>query len=676
MSHSHTTQAHPSQTHPTRSKRDDERVSVDTHDIDVHAEDVLEEFDRESRVRQVEWKPMAILITAVAVALSLYHMWTAYFGAPPVLIHRSIHVGVILFLTFLLYPPIRKGVRSRVPFYDIILALAALSTAVYVITNYDGIVRRFGDPSTADLVFATILVVLVIEAARRLTGWAMPLLAIAFVIYALYGRLFPGIFRHRGYYPSDTFNFLYLTTEGIYGTAISVSATYIFLFILFGAVLQKSGMGEFFNDIALAIAGQSRGGPAKVSVIASGFLGSINGAAVANVVTTGAFTIPLMKRVGYKSTFAGAVEASSSVGGQILPPIMGAAAFIMAETLGMPYSKIAIAALIPALLYYLGIIAQVHLRATKEGLKGISRDSLPLVRDVMKERGHLVIPLLFLIYMLFFSGRTILFSALLTILVTIVVAELRPATRMSVKDIIEALANGAKTAISVAVACAAVGIIVGVVTMTGFGVKLANAIVAFGAGSILLSLVLTMVASIILGMGLPSIPTYIITATMAAPALGQLGVPPLVAHMFVFYFGLFANITPPVALASFAAAGLSGADPMRTGFQSMKLALAGYVIPFIFVFNPVLLLQDVNWLEGMKVTATAVAGVLLLAIAVEGFFMEKVPLLMRAVFLGAGLSMMSPEPITDLIGIAAGACALAFMMMKAKKNDNLSLKSI
>lgn len=603
--------------------------TIDTSNVNQ----VLEEFDRESRVRQVEWKPLAALITAVAVGLSLYHMWTAYFGSPPVLIHRSVHVGVILFLAFLLYPPIRTGVRSRVPVYDIILALAALSTSVYVIAAYDGIVRRFGQPSTMDLVFAAILIILIIEAARRLTGWALPLLAIFFIIYALYGRFFPGIFRHRGYYPSDTLNFLYLTTEGVYGTAIAVSATYIFLFILFGTVLQKSGMGEFFNDIALAIAGQSRGGPAKVAVIASGFLGSINGAAVANVVTTGAFTIPLMKRVGYKPTFAGAVEASASVGGQILPPIMGAAAFIMAETLGIPYRDIAIAALIPALLYYLGIIAQVHLRATKNGLKGISRESLPLVGSVLKERGHLLIPLAFLIYMLFFSGRTILFSALLTILVTIIVAELRPATRMGLMDIIDALANGARTAISVAVACAAVGIIVGVVTMTGFGVKLANAIVAFGAGSILLSLVLTMIASIILGMGLPSIPTYIITATMAAPALGQLGVPPLIAHMFVFYFGLFANITPPVALASFAAAGLSGADPMRTGFQSMKLALAGYIIPFIFVFNPALLLQDTSWIEAIIVTATAVAGVLLLAIAVEGFFMEKVPWILRIVFL-------------------------------------------
>ncbi|UIZ91532.1 TRAP transporter permease [Corynebacterium sp. CNCTC7651] len=524
---------------------------------------ILEEFDRESRLRSFTSRPLTLAITIFAVVVSLYHMWTAYFGTPPVLVHRSIHVAMMLTLGFALYPPVRKASRTKIPFYDIILIALSIATAVYVYVNYDDIVRRAGVPEMWDVIMAGILVLLVLEAARRISGWALPVLGVLFLLYAVFGRQIPGMFRHRGYDWDATFNFLYLTTEGIFGTAIGVAASYIFLFVLFGAVLQKSGMGQFFNDIALALAGQSRGGPAKVAVVASGFLGSINGAAVANVVTTGAFTIPLMKRVGYKPVFAGAVEASASVGGQILPPVMGAAAFIMAETLGMPYRDIAIAALIPALLYYLGVIAQVHLRATRDGLKGISRENLPAVMDVMKERGHLMIPLIFLIYMLFFSGRTILLSALLTILVTLVVAQLRSTTRMSLKDIVDSLADGAKTSVSVSVACAAVGIIVGVVTLTGFGVKLANAIVTIGAGNLLFSLILTMIACIILGMGLPSIPTYIITATMAAPALGQLGIEPLVAHLFVFYFGLFANITPPVALASFAAAGLSGADPVN-----------------------------------------------------------------------------------------------------------------
>lgn len=649
---------------------------IDTEKLSDDAQELLEKFDRESRLREFDSRPVGLIVTIFAIVVSLYHMYTAYFGTPPVLIHRSLHVAVILALAFALYPAATKAARTKLPIYDWVLIAAALSTAVYVYVNYDAIVRRAGVATEMDIIFAAILVFLVIEAARRLTGWALPILSVLFLLYAVFGREMPGMLRHRGYDFDNTLNFIYLTTEGIYGTAIGVAASYIFLFVLFGAVLQKSGMGQFFNDIALALAGQSRGGPAKVAVVASGFLGSINGAAVANVVTTGAFTIPMMKRVGYKPVFAGAVESSASVGGQILPPIMGAAAFIMAETLGMPYREVAIAALIPALLYYLGVIAQVHLRATREGLSGISKDNLPAVWEVMKERGHLTIPLIFLVYMLFFTGRTILFSALLTIIVTLVIAQLRPSTRMSVKEILDSLADGAKTSVSVSIACACVGIIVGVVTLTGFGVTLANAIVTIGAGNLFLSLVLTMIASIILGMGLPSIPTYIITATMAAPALGQLGVEPLVAHMFVFYFGLFANITPPVALAAFAAAGLSGADPVKTGFQSMRLSLAGYIIPFIFVYNPAMLLQDVSAMEAIQVAITGTIGVLLLSVAVEAHFMVKASWFVRLLFFAAALTMMAPDGMTDLIGIGVGIVAIIIQCILAKKEGMLSIKSI
>lgn len=664
------------ETTPSPGPSDPDHVAIDIDEPKADAQEVLEKFDRESRLRNIQWRPAALAVTVVAIALSIYHMYTSYFGTPPVLQHRSIHVAAILVLAFAIYPPFAKARRDRIPIYDVILIALSVATALYVLINYVDIVHRAGTPTTTDMVFGGILVVLVIEAARRLTGVALPILAIIFFLYGLFGRYVPGTFRHRGYELGDMLNFLYVTTEGIYGTAIAVSASYIFLFVLFGAVLQKSGMGQFFNDFALALAGQTRGGPAKVAVIASGFLGSINGAAVANVVTTGAFTIPLMKRVGYRAVFAGAVESTASVGGQILPPIMGASAFIMAETLGLPYRDIALAAVIPALLYYLGIIAQVHLRATRRGLKGISRENLPAVKAVLAERGHLLIPLAFLIYMLFFSGRTILFSALLTILLTIIIAELRPATRMSPKDIVLSLELGAKTAVSVAVACGAVGIIVGVVTLTGFGVKLAHAIVAFGAGNLIISLGLTMIASIILGMGLPSIPTYIITATMAAPALGELGVEPLVAHMFVFYFGLFANITPPVALASFAAAGLSGADPMRTGVQSMRLALAGYIIPYMFVLNPALLMQGATWTEIISVSLTAIFGVLLLAVAVEGHLMVDVPWYIRVLFFVGALTMMSPNTMTDLIGVVIAVVTIVYQAGLAKKEDSLSVRAI
>lgn len=396
----------------------------------------------------------------------------------------------------------------------------------------------------------------------------------------------------RPYDLGDIFGQLYLKTEGLYSTAIGASVTFIFLFILFGAFLARSGMGQLFNDLALALAGHKQGGPAKVAVISSGFMGSINGAAVANVVGTGAFTIPLMKRVGYDKNFAGAVEASASVGGQILPPIMGAAAFIMAETTGVKYSTIALAAVLPALLYYLGVIAQVHFRAGKNSLRGIPKADLPRVADILKARGHMLLPIIFLVYLLV-NNMPVGYAAAYTIGATIIISWLRPETRMGLFDIIAALVDGAKQSLSVMSACAVVGIVIGVVNLTSFGTVMTSSIVTLGAGSLFFTLFLTMLAAMVLGMGLPSIPAYIITATMAAPALASFDVPILVAHMFVFYFGIFANITPPVALAAFAGAGISGGDPMKTGWQSLKLALAGFIVPFMFVYNPNMMMIDV-----------------------------------------------------------------------------------
>ncbi|WP_059104503.1 TRAP transporter permease [Shouchella shacheensis] len=650
------------------------RSDIAEKDID---QEILKKYDAESRTRAFKNKWLLYLISAIAIMFSLYHLYTSYFGTPATLIHRSFHVSIVLILVFLLYPPFKKAAKNQtIPWYDVLFAASALSTTVYIMYAYDDLVQRGGLPNTVDLIFGTILIVLVLEAARRLTGWGLPALAILFLLYGLFGRELPGIFRHRGYEWQDLVNFMYVTTEGVYGTAIGVSATYIFLFILFGAFLQKSGMGQFFNDIALAIAGQTRGGPAKVSVIASGFLGSINGSAIANVVTTGAFTIPLMKKIGYKKNFAGAIEASASVGGQLLPPIMGASAFIMAEIIGIPYGQIALAALLPAVLFYLGVIVQVHIRASKEGLKGISKDNLPLVREVLKDRGHLIIPLIFLLYMLFFSGRTIIFSAFLTILVTIAVAMVRKTTRMSGWDLLEALENGAKTALGVAVACATVGLVVGVATLTGFGLNLANAIVTLGGESLFLTLLFTMVTCIVLGMGLPSIPTYIITATMAAPALVQLGIEPLVAHLFVFYFGIFANITPPVALASFAAAGVSGGQPMQTGFISMKLALAGFIVPFLFVYNDALLLINTSLGEGIVVALTSVLGVSLLAVAAEGFLMTHMNVIYRIILSVGAVLFMTPNMTQDSIGLALILFVLVLQVIRAKREGVASIRAI
>ena len=380
---------------------------------------------------------------------------------------------------------------------------------------------------------------------------------------------------------------------------------------------------------------------------------------------TDTFTIPLMKKTGYSKEFAGAVESAASVGGQLLPPIMGAAAFIMAEMLGVKYSNIIVWAAIPALLYYLGIIIQVQLRASKDGLVGLPKDQLPVLKTVLNARGHLLLPVFFLLYMLFFSGTTVVYSAVLTIVVTIVVAQLKKDTRMSVKDMVDALANGAKQTVSVAIACACVGIIIGVCSKTGFGLTMANTIIALGGTSILFTLVFTMITCMILGMGLPSIPAYIITAAIAAPALAKLGIAPAAAHMFSFYYAMFANLTPPVALASFAAAGLSGGDPMKTGVASVKLAIAGFIVPFMFVFSPQLMLINTTLAEGAWTAVTACIGVFMLAVAVEGYFCAKVAAWLRLVILVGALGLMNPGMITDAVGIAV--CVLLFFIQKKKE---------
>ncbi|NCC64717.1 MAG: TRAP transporter fused permease subunit, partial [Spirochaetia bacterium] len=432
---------------------------------------------------------------------------------------------------------------------------------------------------------------------------------------------------------------------------------------------NKCGMGKFFNDLALAFAGSSKGGPAKVAVIASGFLGSINGSAVANVVTTGAFTIPLMKKTGYSNEFSGAVESSASVGGQLLPPIMGAAAFIMAEMIGIKYSSIVVSAAIPALLYYLGILIQVQLRASKQNLQGIPKSDLPKLGQVMKEQGHLLIPIVFLLYMLLFSGSTVIFSAFWAIVATIVVSMSRKSTRMSIRQILDAFSEGTRAVVSVAVACAVVGIIIGVVSITGFGLNMANAIIQLGQANLMATLFLTMITCMILGMGLPSIPAYLITATMAAPALVRLGIPPLAAHMFVFYFAMFANITPPVALASFAAAGLSGGDPMKTGLQSVRLSLAGFIVPYMFIFNSALLLIDTSFFIALRVTITAIIGVCMIGMATEGYLFKNMPPVIRILSFSGALLLITANIVQDGIGLTFLAITLLYQFY-LKRSDN------
>lgn len=646
----------------------------------VDSRDILEKYDRESLTRDIRNTGIKRLLAAIAVLYSLFHLYTTFFPLPT-LLQRSIHVAVGCALIFLIYPPAKKSSRSRIVWYDWLWFAAALSGAGYLIWQYEAIMTvRGGIPNTSDIVFAVITVAVVIETARRITGWILPLFALVFLAYPFISHFdfMPDRLLTRPYDLGDIFGQLFLKTEGLYSTAIGASATFIFLFILFGAFLSRSGMGKLFNDMALALAGHKQGGPAKVAVISSGFMGSINGAAVANVVGTGAFTIPLMKKIGYRKDFAGAVEASASVGGQILPPIMGASAFIMAETTGVKYSTIALAALLPALLYYLGVIAQVHFRAGRRNLKGIPKADLPRLKEVMKQRGHMLLPIAALVVMLA-QAVPVGYAAAYTIGITVVISWLRPETRMGWRDILLALEDGAKQSLSVMAACVVVGIVIGVVNLTSFGTVMTSSIVTLGAGSLLLTLLLTMVASMILGMGLPSIPAYIITATMAAPALAEFDVPVLVAHMFVFYFGIFANITPPVALAAFAGAGIAGGDPMKTGFQSLKLALAGFIVPFMFVYNPNMMLIDVagaavtatdfplpHWWTIVSVSITSIIGVLSLSAAVEGYFKTHLAAWQRLPLAAGGLMMIYPELMTDLVGIALVAGVLLLNMRAAK----------
>ena len=642
---------------------------------------LLEQFDRESVTRTPINKSIRWFIAALAICYSLFHIFIT-FNPLPELIQRSAHVAIGLALIFLLYPARQQGSRQHVAWIDWILMLASLASFVYLWKEYQEIMTtRGGIPNQLDIVFAIMTVILVIEATRRVMGWMLPILGLIFLAYPFVSHLdwMPDRLLTRPYSISDIFGQMYLKTEGLYSSAIGASVTFIFLFILFGAFLAKSGMGKLFNDLAMALAGHKQGGPAKVAVISSGFMGSINGTAVANVVGTGSFTIPLMKKIGYHKNFAGAVEASASVGGQILPPVMGASAFIMAETTGVSYGTIALAGALPALLYYLGVMAQVHFRAGKDHLRGVPKADLPRVKDVLKERGHLLIPIIALVIFLF-QSIPVSYAAVYTIFLTIIVAACRKTTRMGFQDILDALVDGAKQSLAVMAACALVGIIIGVVSLTSFGTVMTSSIMSIGAGSLFLTLFFTMIASMILGMGLPSIPAYIITATMAAPALANFDIPTLVAHMFVFYFGLFANITPPVALAAFAGAGIAGGDPMRTGFQALKLSLAGFIVPFLFVYNPAMLMIDTTsvavnarefalpaWSTVISISLTSIIGILALGAAVEGYFKTELNWFWR-LFMGAGaLLMIVPETMTDIIGTAMVIVAVVMNVMQARK---------
>ncbi len=628
-----------------------------------NSDKLLRKFDKGSDYRVLSGVQNIIVICLLA-AFSIFQLYTGIFGVMDAMLQRSIHLAFGLTLVYLLYPSSKKFSRTSLHPLDIILAVLAAAVTLYVFINYEDLVFRAGRVTTIDMIVGVIAIILVLEAARRVIGWPMVIIALAFIAYALLGPMIPGELAHRGVKIEDLVQHLFYTTEGIFGIPIGVSSTFIFMFLLFGAYLEKTGMGEFFIDLANSIAGGSAGGPAKVAVISSGCMGTLTGSSVANVVGTGSFTIPMMKKLGYKPEFAGAVEATASTGGQLMPPIMGAAAFLMAEFTNTPYVNVIAAAVIPALLYYLGVWSGVHFEAKKLGLEGMTKDKLPKVSKVMKERGHLLVPILIVLYLLI-AGYTPIRAALGAIASSIIVSAIKKDTRLSLKDVFEGLVNGARSALTVIAACATAGIIIGVVTQTGLGLKMGSVLVSVANGKLILTLFFTMLTSLILGIGVPTTANYVITSTIAAPALVLLGVPVMAAHMFAFYFGIVADVTPPVCLAAVAASGVAKSEPMRTGVQAARLAIAAFLIPYIFVYSPQLLLIDVNAMQIIIIIITSIVGIISVASALTGYFITNMTTIERLIFLVGGVMLVTTNIAVN--GVAIIFLAVGYLMQKKNK---------
>lgn len=630
---------------------------------ELSAEEVLQKFDKESDKREMKgfWN---IVISAICIIFAVFQLYTATFGILDAHLQRAIHLMFGFLLIFLLYPARRSWSRSKMNPLDVLFAVISAASTLYIVINYHGLVMRAGMNNETDFIVGVIGTVMVFEAARRVVGWPMITVALVFMLYAFLGPYVPGILAHRGVGVQEMFDHLYFTTEGIFGTPMGVSSTFIYLFILFGAYLETTGLGKFFIDLANAVAGWAAGGPAKVAVLSSGLMGTVSGSSVGNVAGTGAFTIPMMKKLGYRPEFAGAVEAAASTGGQLMPPVMGAAAFLMAEFVGVPYFDVVKAAVIPALLYYIGVWLGVHYEAKKYGLKGTPREELPKFKTLFVEKGHLAIPLIVIIYLLV-SGYTPMRAALAAIGLSIVCACLRKSTRIGFKQIVQGLIDGSKGVLGVLIACATAGIIIGVVTKTGVGLKIATALLDLSGGQLLPAMFFTMLTSLILGMGVPTTANYVITSTIAAPALIQMGIPVLAAHMFAFYFGIVADVTPPVALAAYAGAGIAGANPMRTGVIAAKLAIAAFIVPYIFVLSPELLMINATGFTIIYSTVTALIGMWGASIAMIGFCQNVLNYPQRIMFFAGGICMIIPGVFTDFAGLVL--LVLAFLWQRTNK---------
>jgi len=627
-------------------------------------EEILKKVDKEASARKLTGIPRW-LVYLIGVSWSIFQVYTAAFGLFPAQLQRSIHLAYAFVLTFLLFPARSGGRSDRLSWHHWVLVLFAGYIGSYMALNYIRIMEAGGDYSRMDYLAAGCGILLTLEAARRVVGMPIVCLASFFIVYTYFGPYFPGFMAHRGYSLERIASHMYLTTEGILGIPLGVAATFIYLFILFGSFREKSGLGQLFIDISNAVAGWASGGPAKMAIVTSALEGTVSGSSVANTVESGSLTIPMMKRLGYRPEFAAAVEASSSTGGQIMPPIMGAAAFIMAEFLSVPYIDIAKAAAIPACLYFFGVFMEVHFEAKRCNLRGLSRDELPRFGNVLRERGHLFVPL-FAIIIFLSVGFTPLYAALMGLVTCIIAGALKKTTRMSLRQIADGFELGARNAIGVGLACASAGIIIGAITLTGLGLKMGNGLVELAGGNLPLTLILTMITSIILGMGVPTTANYIITSTIAAPALIQLGVHPLAAHLFVFYFGIVADITPPVALAAYAGSGIAKSNPLKTAVTSTKLAVGAFLTPYIFVFNPAMLWVGTTWYTILHTLVTASVGMTAIGASLIGFFWAPMNWMERVAFFCGGLMMVHPGAMTDLPGMALLAACLIYQRYKKR----------
>jgi TRAP transporter 4TM/12TM fusion protein len=637
------------------------------------ARSIAAELEEKIEPRRTLAGPLGRLVSVVAVGMGLFQLAVLTVWPIDPWELRSIHLGFVSFLGFLLIRG-HKGAGVRPSVVDCILALLSIAAPVYIISNFDDLIYRAGvTPNSMDVIIGGITVVLVIELCRRAIGWALPIITLVFIVYAMVGDYMPGLFWHKGYGPDRLISFLFSNTS-IYGVAIAISATYVYLFILFGSILQASGGGKVFIDLAWSLAGWARGGPAKMSIISSSLFGTVSGGAATNVVVDGWLTIPLMKSVGYGARFSAAVEAATSTGGQIVPPVMGAGAFLMAEFVNRPYVDIAVAAIIPSALYYISLYAMIDLEAIKRDLRGLPREQLPRLGRVLINGWHLLMPIVILIGSLAFLGMSPIRAALWASGFGIILSWLRHSSRIGLRKGVTTLEGSAKAVIEIAATCAAAGIVIGTLSMTGLGIKFATILLSYTGGNLLVALFFCMVITLILGMGMPTTAAYVVAASVVAPGLEAMGAPKLGAHMFIFYFACISSLTPPVALAAYAAAAIARADPFQVGITSCRLVIAGFIIPFAFVYGPGLLMQG-SLTMVVQNTVTALVGVVALAMAVQGWGIGRMVLPLRLLTGGSALLLIDPATITDLIGVVGLAVVAGWQLLNRRRAKAKAIRS-